>query len=311
MKKICKKCIALLLALSGLFVFSGCYSTRIQEDGVKEALPAIDPEAGVARDESVTLYYRLANEACLVGVTRNISVRANERNTYAIIRTLLEGVPPLSNNVEALFPAGTSIVDVSLEGSILYVTLSKEFMDTSVYDETVRELTTLLERGELYMTQAVYEKRMREAEEELYLKRALAVYSVVNTLCGYSPDLRVHFLVDVDGSGNGVRLKTSELGLASGQNVDSNLIEPMAFEGCVVASPLTILDSLLNHLLYDEYEMAYALFAENENSEQQKPGYANFETEILSIGHLRGYAINSYYISSDEAVIAADGTVTQ
>ena len=89
------RAVALLLAGCCLLL-AGCTSRIIQEDRLQDNLPVLDPEDGVARDISVVLYYRLTGEAYLVPVTRNISVRANERTETAMIRTLLEGVPQQS-----------------------------------------------------------------------------------------------------------------------------------------------------------------------------------------------------------------------
>lgn len=63
----------------------------IKEDSVHEDLPDIDPEAGIAKDMRAKLYYRLTDEAYLVGVTATITVYAGEREERAMIRTLMEG----------------------------------------------------------------------------------------------------------------------------------------------------------------------------------------------------------------------------
>ena len=108
----------LTAALMLLLTLCGCSRGMIREDSVHEDLPDIDPEAGIAKDMRAKLYYRLTDEAYLVGVTATITVYAGEREERAMIRTLMEGTPPLSGNISAVIPAGTEIVDVSLEGSI-------------------------------------------------------------------------------------------------------------------------------------------------------------------------------------------------
>ena len=97
-----KLMLAWILSLCLLLI--GCSGRILMEDRNNEGLPVLDPEDGVAKDISVVLYYRLTGEAYLVPITRNISVRANERAETAIIRTLLEGVPQqsLSNNVSGM-----------------------------------------------------------------------------------------------------------------------------------------------------------------------------------------------------------------
>ena len=138
---------ALLAAALMLLMLCGCSRGMIKEDSVHEDLPDIDPEAGIAKDMRAKLYYRLTDEAYLVGVTATITVYAGEREERAMIRTLMEGTPPLSGNISAVIPAGTEIVDVSLEGAILYVTLSAEFFNTNIVDEAVADGSRLMENG--------------------------------------------------------------------------------------------------------------------------------------------------------------------
>ena len=137
----------LTAALMLLLTLCGCSRGMIKEDSVHEDLPDIDPEAGIAKDMRTKLYYRLTDEAYLVGVTATITVYAGEREERAMIRTLMEGTPPLSGNISAVIPAGTEIVDVSLEGAILYVTLSAEFFNTNIVDEAVADGSRLMENG--------------------------------------------------------------------------------------------------------------------------------------------------------------------
>ena len=291
--------LAWALVICGLF--GGCASSVIAEDRYAQPLPVLDPEDGVAKDADVVLYYRLTGEAYLVPVARSIAVRANERTETAIIRTLLEGVPQqsLSGNVSALFPEGTSIEEVSLDSGILYVTLSSEFLDESSV-EAVRKATGVFGANSQAAQQA--QAAVLRAEEEMYLTRRLGIYSLVNTLTGYSQeDVRVQILVDVEGNGEGVRLPVSALGMQSPQGASSDLLEPLAFLEEVIATPEHIAECLLARLVSGEFEMAYVLFLEAAG-EQQKPSYANFETEILSLGSLLDYELFSWEENRDGSV---------
>ena len=272
--------LAILVMLCLLVPFAvGCNDSLIMEDSIHEDLPDIDPEGGAGKDISVELYYRLTNENYLVPVTQDISVRANERVETGIIRYLLQGVPTLSSNVSAVFPADTYVEDVTLEGGILYVTLSSEFMDQSSVDA--------LKNNNSFENAAAIER----AQEELYMSRRLAVYSLVNTLTGYSKDIRVQFLVDVDDSGNGKRLTREELGLESIDGAASDLIEPMTFDASVMITADTMVLCMLTRMVNGEYELAYPLFLENDSTDAQKPAYAAFETELLSLGAITGFEI--------------------
>lgn len=290
----------LILLLCLCMVFSGCAIGGIRQDPTDEDLPQIDPEDGVTRDKTVTLYYRLTNENYLAGITRSISVRANERTEKAMIRTLLEGVPlqALSGNVSPLFSEDTSIVDVTVVGGIMYVTLSGEFLDTSVYDETRAAADFSLESNTI--DKETYDRMVQEAYDELLLTRRLAVYSLVNTITQLTSGVRVQVLVDETGSGTGERIKLSDLGLNAGDGADSELLEPMRFVNDCVVTPEIIAQCALTRLVNGEYELAYPLFSEDDGSGVQKPQYANFETEMKSLGSLKNFNLHGYSMGEDE-----------
>ncbi len=313
-----KLCLLLLLCLC--MAFQGCAIGGIHQDSVQENLPQIDPEDGVTKDKAVTLFYRLTDEAYLVGISRSISVRSNERVEKAMIRTLLDGVPlqALSANVSALFPEGTDIEQVSVAGGIMYVTLSNEFFSTAAYDET-RDAAESAYKNKVISAE-VYENMIREAYDELLLVRRLGVYSLVNTIAQYNLSVRVQVLVDEYGTGTGSRLKQSDLGLSGGEGADSELIEPMSYMGDCVATPQTIAQCALTRMVYEQYELAYPLFAEDDGSGVQKPQYANFETELHSLGSLQSVSLYGYTVEDDEnyarikvdmVFVSADGTEKQ
>lgn len=163
-----KRNFAALLAM--LLLLCGCTSLKsIQEDSVREDLPQIDPEAGTTRTITATLYYRLSSEPYLVAIRHSLTVRSNESAEDAIVRTLLSGVPPLAENVSNAFADGTEALEIARDGSILYVTLSEEYLDDSALREVKEESSQLLAREEI--TEAEYNARIAAAKEELYVDR--------------------------------------------------------------------------------------------------------------------------------------------
>lgn len=299
------------LFLAALFALSlaGCAmlpGASIKEDSVRESLPPIDPEAGVAREMQVRLYYRLTGEAYLVGVTSTLAVLSNERSEKAMVRELLSGVPPLSNDISEVIPPKTKIIDVALDGGILYITLSGEFFDTAIVDEAERENEGYLNTG--FISKEEYDARIEAAKAEMLLCRKLSVYSIVNTIAGYDPDVRVQLLFDMEGSGAGSRVPRGELGFEPNEQANSDLLEPMDYSADMVVSPLTLVKCALDRMMAGEYEKAYALFAETESGGMQKPTYANFETEMLSLGRVTAYTLYSYELSGEtgHAIVFAD-----
>lgn len=249
---------ALLAAALMLLMLSGCSRGMIKEDSVHEDLPDIDPEAGIAKDMRAKLYYRLTDEAYLVGVTATINVYAGEREERAMIRTLMEGTPPLSGNISAVIPTGTEIVDVSLEGAILYVTLSAEFFNTNIVDEAVADGSRLMENG--LLSRAEYEARVENAREEMYLARRLAAQSIVNTITANRPDVSVQLLFELNGSA--ARVRRTELGLETFGGGSHDLLEPMEFDDSYVITAPGVVACLLEHIQNGEYDKAYPLIAE-------------------------------------------------
>ena len=289
---------ATLLLLSA--ALSGCAfisSGVIKENAGEERLPAIDPQAGVARDIKVKLYYRLTDEAYLVGVTGAVTVLSNERPEKAIIRALIDGTPPLSNNISPVFPEGTDVVDVTLDGAILYVTLSEAFFDASLVNEAVSDGTRLLESNLIGKTE--YDQRVAAAREEMYLKRKLAIYSMANTITEYESGVRIQFLFQIGE--NTVRVSRAELGLESYADAESDLLEPIGAEGSLMVNPQIIVECALNRISRGEYQKAYDLFAETESGGVQKPDYANFEMGLSQAVSVAAYTVKGYTLSEDKS----------
>lgn len=299
------------LALS--FLMSGCasFSTSvIKEDSVKEDLPEIDPDAGAVKEVQVKLFYRLTEEAYLVGVTGNITVLSNERVEKAIISELLNGTPPLTNNISSVIPEGTEVVDVTQDGSILYVTLSGEFLTNETVDRAAEESKPYLEKN--MISQEEYYRRIATATAETYTVRRLTVCSIVNAITLYNPDVRVQILVDTENTGTGQRVSRSELGFERITGLDSDLMEPMEYNEAAVATPANIADCALTRIMNGELDKAYRLFAETESGGLQKPTYADFETEMSGICTISAYEITDCELDEDEghASVHVDMTVT-
>ena len=269
-----------MLLLASLLLQGGCTAMKsIKEDSIHEDLPQIDPEAGLSRDITATLYYRLENEPYLVGVRHSVAVRSDETPETAIVQTLLTGVPLLSENVENVFPAGTEAVNVARDGSILYITLSEEFMDN---DPTLQD-------------------------EELYVRRRMGLYAIVNSVTAYEPDVRV--MVSVMRQGAAGRLRYAELGM-QGAGTSLGFLEPMSFEEKAVVTPENILDCVLRHMIDGQPAFAYDLFAETESGEGQKPPYEAFVAAFNEGETVAAYALNGYTILRNTAYATVDADIT-
>ena len=258
-----RRLVACLLLAAVLFC--GCTQNEIREDALRETLPAIDPGAGVGRDVDVTLYFRLADEPALVPVQRTVTVRANEYVEAAVIRQLIAGPAALYGDLEPVLPSSTRLLETSREGGILYVTLSNDILSSA---------------------------NTSAAREEAELASRLAVYAVVNSLCALGGANRVQIMVDMDGTGEGTRVPPFSLGFTS-SDASSQWLEPMGMEKSVIITPKMLVELALGHIARGEYAQAYPLFAESETGGLQKPDYAAFETQMLSLGTLDSYTVYS------------------
>ncbi len=264
-----RKRLLVLLACALVFCMSACAAVISEtSDPYGAGLPRIDPEAGVSREADVTMYYRLAGEEALLALNQTITVRANESLEEAILRQLIEGPPAFLTDLVPVFPAGTRLVDVSSEGAILYVTLSAELLNASSDAKT---------------------------REEIDIERRMAIYAIVNSVTSNSLYSRVQVMVDMDGVGSGTRIPGSLLGFDSLQ-----LLEPMRFSSDVIATPKSIVEFALAHMSDQELTQAYSLFLESETGGLQKPDYATFETQLLSLGHVTSYTVHDYEIAQDK-----------
>lgn len=302
------KAAALMAAISVLiFLLCGCSAGMlIKEDSVKEDLPQIDPEAGTAKTERVKLYYRLTDEKYLVGVTSTVTVYAGEREELAMVRALINGVPPLMDDISQVIPEGTEIVDVSLDGAILYVTLSSDFFTTKIVDDAISDGSRLMENG--LLSSAEYDERVNAAREEMYLTRRLAAQSIVNTITANNPDVSVQLMFEINGSSS--RVKRTELGYETFGDGSSDLVEPMSFDESYVLTAVDVVSCILEHLQNAEYDKVYPLIAELEQGGSQKPDYAAFETTLESLPKVESFSVREQSQSDESSSVLVVAVIT-
>lgn len=267
----------MLLVLAAALFLTGCMGKVITEDPLYSDLPDVDPDDGVEKDVNVTLYYRFTSEAYLAGINSTVSVMAGERPESAVIRTLIQGVPMLAADVSALFPNGTSVVDVAFENGILYVTLSEEFLDESIVNSIDREV---------YLSEESYYEALYLATQEMYLMRRLAVLSIINTIAGSSENVKVQIMVQ-EGESEARRLTKAELKMDD----EKGFIEPLEFDKEILITPEKVAACLLERMVHKEYQRAYVLVAESDYTGATRPVYSEFEQQLAALGIIESYEI--------------------
>lgn len=275
----------MLFILAAAFCFTGCMGKVITEDPLYQELPDVDPDDGVEKEVNVTLYYRLTNEAYLVGINRNVTVMAGERTESAVIRALIEGVPMLVSDISALFPRGTRIEDTAFENGILYVTLSREFLDEAIVNSIDRDV---------YLSEESYYEALYLATQEMYLMRRLAVMSIVNTIAGSGRDVKVQMLIQEE-DGEPRRFTEAELGISK----EETLVDSLSFDKDIIITSEIVVRCFLEHIANRAYEKAYVLLAESDYTGAARPAYEDFEAKVVGTGRMESYEITGMH--SDEA----------
>ena len=203
-----KKAFVLLILFAALLACAGCATSRISEDPVYEALPQIDPEDGVYKEREVTVYFKLKGQELLAPGQSTVTVRPNELMEMAVMRALIQGPAANSPVYEPVIPSGTDVTSISLESGILYVTLSKEFLNV---DASL-------------------------SGQEVAAQRRLSVYAVVDSLLAAGNADSVLILIDLNGTGTGARVQRSMLGFGLDTEAEEQMIEPLKFEPSVIAA---------------------------------------------------------------------------
>lgn len=131
------------------------------------------------------LYFRYENSAFLMPETREIEVKHTESLEKALVTALLDGPSPENTSLKSPFPNGTKVLSVLAEGDRLFVTLSKEFLNSLPGEDS----GNLLSR------------------EEALRRRNLAVAALSNTLTETGEFASVQVLVlNQQDSGSSLRL---------------------------------------------------------------------------------------------------------
>ncbi len=301
-----------LIVLVGAFC-AGCVHSAIHEDEIRSDLPALDPETGLAKEITCTLYTRVLEEAYLTGIQRSLEVPAGEKTEAVIVNAMLAEPAAISGAAYSLFPEGTRIVDINLDGTILYVTLSHEFLGRQALQKEQSSLERDRENGRI--TKEEYEKRQSRLLEAYYTRLRLGVYAVVNTLTDYNEDMRVLLLVDAGNSGTGDRLPRSELGLPDTRSGGAGLIEPMRYNDEYTITPQLMAELFLTHLQNGEYEKVYAMLSSEDETANPKPDYTRLESDIKRYGKLKSFGVNGMmngdnrvaYMNIDVCFVKPDG----
>lgn len=109
------------------------------ETQIEEVVPEEEISDEQLRTTIVTLYFKDKNTNELIPEARSIDVKEIMDDPYSkIINMLIEG--PMNSNSETMIPSNTKLINVYLEGNMLIIDFSKEFLEIENMDKESQEI---------------------------------------------------------------------------------------------------------------------------------------------------------------------------
>jgi hypothetical protein len=252
----------------------------------------VDPDADgtIAPNETkVQLYFRYLDTDMLSSETRSIQSYSNQRVELAVLRALLAG-PSQGSGLSRIIDSQTRVVSVSDEGDTLIVTFSEEFL---------RKSSNLPDGwGE--------DAALREEE---YLKKRLAVYSVVNTLAGMGNYSHVQILIDFNNTGIGQKVGRSSFGFVEDAQNKNKPLSPLAFNESVTLTAQNTVDAVLRALSAHDWQTAYLFLSAKTESGLNRPLFDSVARSLQqNASKLFSYEVTGEIYGSDgkRAVVFVD-----
>lgn len=240
--------------------------------------PDIQPteEEEMVQQRVVTLYYRMQGEDLLAAETRLVYFPSDRQTERVLAETLMSGPSPRLLELTGLFPSGTKVYSSWRTGNLLTVILSREFLSTP-------SGVPLDWEGDSYW------------RSEVYMRRQLALTSIVNTITEATDYTSVQFLVqENDSDPTGRRLFMSELydGAPSDQ-----LLAPMLRNEHLILTHANTADVLLESWKEQTFDRMYRFIAQDTT---QRPTDSAFQEEMRQRNMpLIHYSISAGTVSND------------
>jgi|GEM_PF-106920 len=272
--------VVLIAALILIGTFSGSGITEAPSSTFNPVNP--DADGTIPPEQiKVKLYFRYLDTDMLAAETRTIQSYANQRVEVAVLRALLAG-PSRESGLTRVIDSQTRVVSVTDEGDTLIVTLSEEFL---------RKSSNLPDGwGE--------DAALREEE---YLKKRLAVHSVVNTLCGMGSYSHVQILIDFNNTGIGERVSRSSFGFVEDAENRSKPLQPLSFDESVVLTAKNTVGTVLKALAAHDWQTVYQFLSAKTESGLNRPLYESVARS------LQQNAAKLYSFDVTGGIYSADG----
>ncbi|MDO5435888.1 MAG: GerMN domain-containing protein [Clostridia bacterium] len=269
-----KKIMAALLMIAMIMAISACSPANAPKtaDTTPEAgiiLPAADaPEDRYSRN-SATLYFRFGTEPYLAPEERIMNVSPDSGPEELLVTALLNGPESRGGILTSVFPTGTRLVSVSVNGRTAFVTLSRELMN-QLPDEPENWA------GNTYWSR------------EVPLRRRLAIQSIVATLTENCDIDRVQMMLEPDeGTSTGLRLPKSYYMDASDAN---GLTIPAERDETLLLTPPNVMGIVMEYRKTRNWNSLYLYVAEKDPvSGEQKVSYQDLVTRMEALPQIISY----------------------
>lgn len=244
--------------------------------------PEILPSAGGVEPEQrpVALYFRMRGENMLARETRMVTFPLDVSEEQVLITKLIEGPGPDMLDLTGLFNPGTRVLPPTGDGTLLTVTLSKEFLDkpADVPDNW---------------------RSVQSWRDEVLERRMLALASIVNTITEETQYTSVQLLVQRDENDRvGRRVERAEI---YKDGAESLVLSPISRAEELILSPHNTADIILSCWWKRDFDRLYRFVSGS-------PTEAEFQQTMLEVGRaLTSFTLSPGVVSDDgqSAVILA------
>ena len=148
-KIICIFLILILLVILGFFIYKNFIVKNNTNEEIQDYTPQEEISEQQLRETVVTLYFSDKENKNLIPEARKIDANNLIKNPYEyLINLLIEG--PKNENLIKSIPEGTKINSVFLEGDILKIDFSNEFLNSENLNNSVNSiLNTVTQLNEI------------------------------------------------------------------------------------------------------------------------------------------------------------------
>lgn len=148
-KIICIFLILILLVILGFFIYKNFIVKNNTNEEIQDYTPQEEISEKQLRETVVTLYFSDKENKNLIPEARKIDANNLIKNPYEyLINLLIEG--PKNENLIKSIPEGTKINSVFLEGDILKIDLSSEFLNSDNLNNSANSiLNTVTQLNEI------------------------------------------------------------------------------------------------------------------------------------------------------------------